>query len=504
MPEDEATQEELNESQANVDEAGDQVEEESDTDKLKEAITVEADSAGTLRTKLTVTVPRAVIDERADKQIDELRREAQVPGFRPGRAPRALVEKRFGSEMQGDLKDKLIAEAYLAAVDKQGLEVLGDPDLDLEKIELPEQGDLSFTCEVELKPQFELPKLDGIAIERPVVEVTDEDVTQRIDQFRAMRGQLETVDEAAKDDDVVAADVAVKVGDEVVFEQADDRVPVRPSVIDGIPLEQLGRELAGVKAGEARQITVELPEQYRVEEQRGKAATIEIAVKDVRRLALPELDEAFLKSAGAESIDDLREFVRADLEARQDQTSRRAMRDQLFAYLRDNTELDVPPNLSQRQTERMVQRQMQDLLSRGVPNEEVDKRLDELRTTAVEQVAADLKLFFIMDRVSEKLEVEVREEEINARIAEIARAYNQRFDRVRDDLARRGGLTSLYVDLREQKCVDRLLEQSDITDAAPDAAPAADADKSGKTKTKAKAKRKSPKKKAEDASADET
>jgi len=496
MPDEETTNQPSSDqappSEAEQQEATDQEEseqEETEQDKLKQAIQVETEPIGLLRTKLTVTVPKDTIHERIESQYDELRREATVPGFRRGRAPRTLIEKRFGGDVRDELKDKLVAEAYLAAVEKEDIKVLGEPDLELAKIELPDQGDLSFTCEVELKPEFDLPELEGIELSRPKIGVADKDIDAQIERMRAMRGNLQPVEDGkAEQDDLVVADVTIAIGSDTIHQEENAQVPARPSVIDGIPVESLGEQLTGSASGEVRKIEVTLPDGYRLEEHRGKKATIELKVQEIKRLVLPELDENLLKAFGADTLDELRDWVRANLEARLDQDVRRAMREQLSGYLLDHTELDVPPQLSQRQTERMVNRRRLDMLSQGVPEAEVEKNLDALRTTATEQVARDLKLYFVMEKIAEQLEIDVSEEEVNARIAQIAQAYGQRFDRVRDDLARRGGLTELYLELREQKCVDRLLEQAKITDT--EAQPSEQADQQAKP---AKAKKKAAK-----------
>jgi trigger factor len=469
MPEDEAPrQEPSGQPQASPGE-DESKQEPSDAEKLKQAIQVKTESAGLLRTKLSITIPHETIDERLEAQFDELRREAQIPGFRRGRAPRRLVEKRFGGEVKDELKDKLVAEAYLAAVEKEELKVLGEPELELEKIELPEHDDLFFTCEVELRPEFGVPTLDGIAITRPRIEVGEGHVGQQIDRMRAMRGTFEPVEAGqVQPDDLVVADVTVLVDSQVVHREENAQVYVRPCVIDGIVVESLGPALTEAKVGETRSVEVRLPESYRLEEHRGKPARMELKVHEIKRLVLPPLDESLLREMGFENEAELREWVRADLEARLDQQVRRAMRDQVYRYLLDNTSLEVPPALSQRQSDRAVARRRIDLLLQGVPEAEVDKQVDELRTTATQQVAQDLKLFFICEKIAEELGVEVSEEEINARIGQIAQRYGRRFDRVRDDLMRRGGLTALYVDLREQKCVDRLLEKASIVDAQPE------------------------------------
>ncbi len=125
---------------------------------LKDRISVGVEEVGTLRKKVKITVPRDAIDERLENSYKELSREATVPGFRKGHAPRGLIERRFGKDIADDVRTKLLAESYEAAIEKESLTVLGQPDVDLKAIELPEQGDLEFSCEVEVRPEFELPE----------------------------------------------------------------------------------------------------------------------------------------------------------------------------------------------------------------------------------------------------------------------------------------------------------------------------------------------------------
>jgi len=532
MPEDElasnqeAQTEEPTESDVDL---AEQAEEQDALAELKEVIQVEVEDVGTLRKKLTITIPRETIDERLEAQYGELSRDALVPGFRKGRAPRRLIEKRFGSEVSEQLSTELVGSGYLAAVDKAELKVLGDPMIWIkvkqdqaegdagpaeteklvtvreafEHIKLPEQGPLTFACEVEVQPEFDLPKLEGIPIEKPSIQITDEDVTRQIDRFRAMRGTYEPVtDGGIEQDDLVIAHVAMRVDGRVIKQEENVRLAARPQRVDNIPLEELGQVLAGAKPGDTRSIEAQIPDEYERPDLAGKTATFELTIQEIKRLVLPPLDEAFLNALGFENEQDLRDWIRNDLEARLDETIRRGMRAQVFRYLLENTRLDVPVGLSQRQADRVVARRMLELRREGVPEAEIEKRLDELRTSASEQASADLKLFFIMEKIAQTLEIEATEDEVNGQIALIARQYNRRFDRVRDELAQRGMLDQLYLQIRDDKIVDRLIEQAEVTEKAPDQAEestsAEQSQAPAKAKTKARKKRAKPSQQAGD------
>jgi trigger factor len=438
-------------------------------EKLKEAISIQTEEKGTLRQRLTISVPRSVFEERLDEQFEELQRERDIRGFRRGRAPRRLVEKTFGSEVNDAVKDQVVGEAYLAAVDKQGLKVLGDPDLDFEKIKLPAEGDLQFSCEVEIKPEFQMPELKAIPIRRPVIQITDGDVDQQIERLRMRSGHYDPVEGGTvQPDDVVVADVKLTIGDAVVTEESNVQFAARPSRIEGIVVDKLGEALVGAKAGDERDVEAVVPDDHEKEEHRGKKAQIHIKVHDIKRLVLPPLDDSLAQTMGFENLAELRTMIRAESESRLDQEIRRGMRAQIRQYLLANTQLEIPPALGSRQTERVVARQLVELQRQGVPDVEIEKHLDELRTTAHEQAVQEVKAFFILEKVAEDFEIDVTEDELNGQVAQIARSMNRRFDRVRDELMNRGALQALYISIREDKCLDRLLEEAQVTEVTPE------------------------------------
>lgn len=473
---------------------------------LKGVIKVAIAEAGTLRKTVTVTVPRANIDEELEKEYKGLVTDAIVPGFRRGRAPRRLVEKRFGGEVGEQVQTRLLSNAYLAAIEREDLKVLGDPLLwvklkgaesdkeqlvdmrtALTNMKLPDEGDFQFKCEVEVKPEFKLPELDGVPIERPKLEISDEDVTVQIDRLRAMRGNYAPViDGAVEPDDMLICDLVMTVGGKEIKKAENIQLAARPQRIESATFEDFGDKVKGTKAGKTVSIEGELSNDYEVEDLRGKKAKFEITINDIKRMNLPPLDKNFLETQGFESEKEYRGWVRQRMESQLESELKRGMREQVREYLIKNTKLDLPEGLSTRQTERAVLRKAIDLQRQGVPTAEIEKHADELRTIAREETTTELKLHFILEEIAEKLEVEVSEEDINGAIANIAQTYNRRFDRVRDDLAKNDGIEMLYLQIRDEKCVDKILEKAKITDAEVPRKGAAKADKPAKEAKTAK------------------
>jgi len=507
MATDEVTGSQVEEAEA----PGSDEEEESPKEALKKVIGVKVDDAGVLRRTVSITVPEESLSSELDKEYDELIEKAEVPGFRRGHAPRRLVEKRFGRDVDEQVQTRIVSNAYLAAIEKEDLKVLGDPlvwvrvkdkkspddegreqllsmDKALEHITLPEQGDFEFRCEVEVKPKFELPSLDGVPVERPDLKITDEDVQVQIDRLRAGRGSWVPVDEGGKvqADDLMVCDVTIRVDGKEI--KTIDNLPLaaRAQAIEGALIADLGERIKGAGLGDVRTAEGTLPDDHDVEAYRGKKAEFELRVNEIKRMQLPPLDKGYLAAQGFDSEDEYRSWVREQMESQLEAEIRRGMRNQLCKWLLDNTKLDLPEGLSSRQTERAVARRTLELQRRGLPQAEIDKRADALRTSTREETVTELKLYFILEATAEKLDIEVSEEEINAQIAAMARAYNRRFDRVRDELFKNNGIESLYVQIRDEKCLELILETAKITEAkVPEKGPAKQkktASKSKKTK----------------------
>ena len=461
--------------------------------KLKEAITVDKQEIGSLRLKLTVTVPRDTLDERMGEQFADLRRESVIPGFRKGHAPLRLVEKRFANDVGDQLKSQVVSNGYFAAVEKEDLKPLGDPlfvvrvseeqmgadgkprtvsgdklmpiDQALEHISVPKEGPLTFACEVELRPEFELPELKNIPVERPVGKIDDDDVEEELRFRRMYRGSYQPVEgDAVEEDDLLYSDMRMTVDGMEIAREDNTDVAARDITLKGIRLVGLGTALAGKHAGDTVEFEVTVPEDHENVDIRGKKALFTFKINEVKRLEVPPIDETFLQSMGVESEEDLRKGVRELLESRLHSVVNERCHEQIGQYLVDNTKFDIPQGLSQRQTERTVARRMMDLLRRGVPESDVKKAADEMRAAAQEQVMRDLKLFFILERVAEDRDIKVSEDQINGAIADIAARSGKRFDRVRDELSRGDGLTSLYLRIRDEQIFDELLAEASVTE----------------------------------------
>ena len=453
-------------------------EESSDEDQPEEdtlpPFEFEAEDTGTLKKTVTVTVPRERIDAKCDEMFGELGQSAQVPGFRIGRAPRRLVEKRFGKEVSRDVCASLVGEALGYVGEHAEFRTIGEPDLKLDEIEIPDDGEFTFSFEVEVAPEFELPDVTGIPVEKIVLDINDERVDEYIDRIRQRQPKFEESSEGvAAERDIVIAETKVAVeGIDSPVEGKDVPLRVSAGQVEGLPLLELGTELAGKTAGDTVTLSVAVPESHPNEEWRGKQAAVDITITRLRRRILPELGDEYAENMGFESMDEFRQNIRQQMQQHVVTETQQAMRDQIGQYLVDNTDFELPPAMAARYSARTLQRRYVDLMYQGIPRDQIEEHMTELQAAAQTEAARDLKIQFIVGKIAKAEDIEADEGEINSRIADIAARNDRRPERVRHELEQDGSLDQVESQVIEEKVFDKLLDDAKITEISREVAEA--------------------------------
>ena len=425
---------------------------------------VKIEDAGPGAKKVSIEIPQERISAKLAEQFKDLRKQAAIPGFRPGHAPRKLVEKMFANDVRNQVRGDLIRESYEQALEKNKLQVLGEPEFDnAEEIKLPDDGPLTYSFSVEVQPEFALPDMAGLKVQKQKVSITDENLEQAMNNLREQQGTLVPVeDRGVQAKDYLVADVHVKDGDNVVAHQHDAQVVARPGRVAGLEVPDLDKQLEGMRPGETRTITVRAPETHATESIRGKDVQIEVALKDVKRMELAEVDQDFLQDLGFTNEADLREALRQQMAENIEYRVQQSMREQVNNFLLENVKLDLPAKMSDRQADRVVSRRAVDLMMRGMPQHQVEANLERLRGGAKEEAARELKLFFILQKIATDQNVDVTEGELNGRIAMLAAQRGKRPEKVKQEMSKDGTLANMYVQMREQKAIDQLLANAPV------------------------------------------
>jgi trigger factor len=425
---------------------------------------IKIEDAGPGEKKVSVEIPAERIRSELQRQFKELRSQAAIPGFRPGHAPQKLIEKRFDKDVKDQVRGSLIRESYEQAIEKHKLQVLGEPDFGRDqKLDLPDDGSLSYTFSVEVQPEFTLPELSGVKVRKPKIDIKDENVDQAMQNLREQQGALVPVeDRGVQPKDFLFADVYVKVDGNVVAQQHGAQVVARPGRIGGIQIDDLDKQLEGLKTGETRTLKVSIPDTHPNEAIKGKVVEIGVELKDLKRLELAEVTPEFLADLGFENEQELRDALKEQMVEKINYDVQQNLREQIHKYLLDNTKVELPAKLSDRQADRVVSRRATDLLMRGIPRERLEANLEALRGGAKEEGIRELKLFFILAKIAADQNTDVDEAELNGRIAMLAAQGGQRPEKLKYAMAKDGSLQNLYVQLREQKAIDRILEAANV------------------------------------------
>lgn len=431
--------------------------------------TVSVSDAGTCRKKVAVEIPEETIKKAIDKQYQTLQRDAILPGFRKGRAPRRLLEKRFGKETSEQIKLKLLADASEAALKNEKIDYLREPDIDFEKIELPASGPMKFEFDVEVRPEFDLPPLEGIEITKTKTAVTDGQIDGEIEQLRKWAGMWVPRDGCIENGDQVIADVVVKTEDAEQREKIDNcEIFVRQNGFAGpVLVKDLDKLLVGSKTGDTKETAVDIPKTDHVEKYRGKKTQVKITIKDIKWLKPAEVGEELFKRLQVSNESELQKKVHASLQRRLDQQTKEEMTSQVYKYLLEKTNFDLPLDIVAEQSSIILKRQYINLLRMGLVKEQVEERLEALKAASEQQAKEEIKTIFIMNKIAEKLGIETSEEEINGLIAELAIGQGQRPERLRQTMEKDGSLIQLKLQVRDDKCLSKLLESAKITEVEP-------------------------------------
>ena len=309
------------------------------------ALEVKVDKRSTCERHVTVTIPREDIDRYFDKEFTELMPTAHVPGFRPGRAPRKLIETRFRKDLTPKVKSELLLASVSQVNEDEDLSAISEPDLDLEAIEIPDDGPLVFEFDIEVRPQFDVPRWKGLTIEKPVREFSETDVEDTLQRILAGRGRLVPYDGPAEAGDYITTNLTFKYDDEVLASADEEVIRIRPvlSFRDG-KIEHFDQLMVGVRAGETREGQAHLSYDAPNLALRGQSVTAIFKVLEVKKLEVPELTPELLEELGGFSDDgDLRDAIRDQLARQLEYDQHQRARTQITAALTEAANWELPP-----------------------------------------------------------------------------------------------------------------------------------------------------------------
>lgn len=433
--------------------------------------TVELKDIGPCKKHIKVTVERENIDEALNEQYSKLVKDSNVSGFRPGKAPRKIIERRFRKEVVDQVKTELLFKSLEQLAEEQDVAPLSPPDLDPNKIELPEKGAFIYEFDVEVRPEFDLPNYKGLKLRRPVREFTDADVAAEEYRLLAQYGSIVPKPEGvAKAGDIVIADMTSRDGDRVLGEHKELQITMEKQLVlkDGV-IERFAEQLEGAKAGDTRVLDVKMSHAAADPALRGKTVQTAFEIKDVKQMRLPELTHEFLHTFGVHSAEQLREKIRVVLNRRLEYQQRSTAREQVLSHIAAAATWDLPEELLIRQSRSALSRRVMEMRSEGIAEDEIRGRIRMLEQDAVRSTAASLKEHFVLQKIAETEKIDIDDEDIDDEIERIGAMNDESPRRIRARLEKEDMLDALAAEMVERKALDLILESAEYEDVPMDA-----------------------------------
>jgi trigger factor len=418
-----------------------------------------------------VEVEAAKVDETFEAVFKDFRREASLPGFRPGKVPREMLLRIYEKDIAEETKRKLIKETYRKAIEEQKLDVVTPPDI--EEIQFSRGQPLVYNATLETAPEFELPEYKGLPVKREVRAVTEADVEKALNLLREQRATYEKRERPLQTGDIAVVNyqgtcdgrpiTEIAPTAKGLTEQKDFWVQTQPdSFIPGF-----AAQLLGAKAGDRRTVTVDFPADFVTSQLAGRKGVYEVEVVEVKERVIPPLDDELAKGYGAENLAKLTDGVREDLENELKYKQKQALRDELLRTLLGRVTFDLPETAVTRETSNVVYDLVQENAKRGVSRQVIEQQKDQIYTIASQNAKERVKLQFLLQKIAEKEDIKVSTEEINQRLGYLAQLYQIPVGKVAKDLQKRDGLIEIYDQIMNQKVIKLLEDNARIEDVQP-------------------------------------
>ena len=426
---------------------------------------------------LQIELPPEEVSKEWDAIANNFARFARIPGYRPGKAPRSVIEKRFRKEIQDELTKKLVSKSYHTAIEQKQLRVVSLTNL--EDVQFGQDKSMRFRATVVTAPEFELPEYKIIPVELPDTKISDAEVDAALERLRDQSADFVDVPERG-----------LQMGDFAVidFEGSIEAKPVSeiaPQASKNLQggkkfwlhlapdnfLPKFCEQMLGQKRDETRAITITFPADFPVKELATKEASYTVALREIKEKVPPSLDDAWAgKLLSGKTLADLRKMIERDLEHEKEHELERAKEGQIVKYLHERVQFELPPALLKNETRRVLGELVQRNRERGIPDDMLKDKEKELIESAAGLAAHRLKTNFILHRIAEREKIETSREEVDQQIRAEAARYDISADKMRKELEEHDRLNALAEQIVLGKTLDFLKANVSVGQAAEPAA----------------------------------
>ena len=421
--------------------------------------------------QLRIEVDAETVDAKFDAVAKDFRRQAQLPGFRPGKAPLANVMRSYGDKIADEAKRALMADSYGQALKDKDLKPVIMPEI--EELQFGHGKPFQYMATLEVSPSFDLPEYEWLEVEKERRSVTNDDVKKALAKLQDQRVEYKDVERPMAEDDFVVVNYKGTIDDKPITdtvkvarglsEQSNawlhlKRNPLVPGLVEA---------LIGGNKGDKKTVPVKFPEEFIYEELVGKEGQFEVEIVDIKEQSLPELDDTFAKSFGAEGFDKLTEGVEADLKNELEYSEKQSIRNQCVQKLLEKVTCDLPETIVNQATRAVVHNIVQSNHNRGVSKDVIEENKDDIYSNAKSNAEVRVKANYILAQIAEKEGIKVTEQELSRQISAMAMQQKIKPQKMADQLKENGGIYEVQEEILNSKVIDLLEEKAKITEVDP-------------------------------------
>jgi len=410
------------------------------------------------------------VDETFDAITKDFQKEASLPGFRPGKAPRAMVVKKYAAEIRDEAKRKLIGGHYRQALQEQKIQAIGQPDI--EEIQFEKGQNLIFAATVETAPEFQLPEYKGIAAKLEAKSVTEADVTKALDLLRGQHAKFDTVTRELQMGDVAVVNYTGTSEGQPLTSLAPTAKGLTEQkgfwieMKTGSFIPGFSEQLVGARAGEQRTVNVDFPADFVSKDLQGKKAVYQVEVVEVKEKILPELNDELAKKYGAENLEKLTVGVRTDLDNELKYARSKSVRQQVVHHLLQQLNFELPESAVAAETRNLVYDLVHQNTQRGVARELIEQQKDEIYSAAAVNARERVRLAFVVQRIAEQEKIQVTQEDAMRRAQAMAMMNQVPLEQFIKDLQARNGVNELFEQVLHEKVLELLEKQANVSEVA--------------------------------------
>lgn len=418
----------------------------------------DVENVSTVRKKVNIVLPGAVVDEKMEKQYGLLRRTARIKGFRPGKAPRGVLEKKYKGQVVEEVLNEILKESYPVILEKEGLKPLSYPEFSGHELE--KGKDFSFSLAFDVRPEIDPVDYKGVHLKKEKIEISEEEVSEQIEKLRQEHATCQTIeDRGVEKGDTVVIEYERFLNNQPVGEGKSEKKEV--VIGEGAFLPGFDEKMVGLKIDEKCDIVTDFPDDYPHKDLAGKSSLLKVHLKEIKKADLPAIDDEFARDVGEfTDLKALKESIHADLKAVKEGEARKKLQTELVDAILEKNSFEVPESMVQAQVDYKNEEIKKQMLSYGMKPEELESNLKSMQDKIYPSAKHQVRTGLLLDAIAAKEGLKVLKEDIEAYYKAVAESTGRDLEEVKSYF--RDKEEYLATNLLDNKILDLLLSQAKI------------------------------------------